>query len=129
MLSFVPGRLAPVLAVVDHLHRDEAEFFALRSNHLREAIGLAGRADVHGLRFAGGGFGLLGAAVIERDLRQAARALEDLAIDRVAGHGLAAATIATSLVKPVDLFLELPALLSETPIEVRPGRQVCNDSW
>src|SRR5208337_1399746 len=106
VLSHIPSRLAPVLAVVDHLHWNEAKLLALRSNHLREALGLAGRADIHSLSFACSGLGVFRAAIVKRDLGQAARALEDLAVDRVARHGLAAAAIATSTVEPLDLLLD-----------------------
>ena len=78
VLSHSPSRLAPVLAVVDHLHRDEPELLALRPDHLREAVGLAFRAYVYALGFACGGLGIFCAAVVKRNLRQAARALKDL---------------------------------------------------
>src|SRR5208337_5261548 len=68
VLSHIPSRLAPVLAVVDHLHWNEAKLLALRSNHLREALGLAGRAYVYALGFACGGLGIFRAAVVKWEL-------------------------------------------------------------
>ena len=101
------GRLTPVLTVINDLNRHIAELLALRPDDLREPILLAFRADIDRLGLAVGGLGLIDAAVVERDLRQAARALEDLAVDGVSGGGLAAATVAAGLVEPVDLGLDL----------------------
>ena len=71
------------------------------------ALGLAVRADLDGLRLAGRGLGFIVAAVVEGDLLQASRALEDLAVDGVSRRRLAPAAIAPRLVEPVDLGLDL----------------------
>src|SRR5208337_5149653 len=63
-------------------------------------------------------------------LRQAAWALEDLAIDRVARHGFAAAAIATCLVEPVDLALDgsLHSLKRRTKfVRVNGGAMILGD--
>lgn len=71
MLSLISTRLAPVFAVVHHLDRNEAKLLALRTDHLREPMGLTGRADIHTLGLARGGLRLFRLTVVKRDLRQA----------------------------------------------------------
>src|SRR5262249_10411331 len=124
MLPLLSCGLAAVLALVDHFDRYVAELLVLRSNHLDEAVGPAFWADIHRLGLTGAGFGLILCAIIERDLREAAWTLEDLAEDGVSGRGLAAAAVATGLVEPIDLGLDLvPDLLESDPKLIRVNRR------
>ena len=104
MLPHLPGRAAPVFAVVDHLDRDVAELLILQQDHFSLALGLAARANLDRLRFAGRGLGsLFVAAIVRRDLLEATWALKSLRIDSVSGRRLAAAAVAAGPVEPVDL--------------------------
>ena len=103
VLSHVPSRLAPVFAVIDHLTGMNPNFSLWdRITSVKPLAWQVGQTFTL-LALPAAVSRLLCAAVVKRDLRQAARALKDLAIDRVARHGLAAAAIATCLVEPVDL--------------------------
>src|SRR5579883_36305 len=116
--------------MVDDFHGNRAELLALRSNDLGETLLVAIGADIHRPGLAGAGFGLILRAIIERDLREAAGTLEDLAIDGIPGCGLAPTAVAARLVEPVDFRLDLfPDLLEceSKPIGVDRRAMVLGD--